>query len=40
MGIDCEIFSAVILCLLLIHEGQMSVSGERMCTVLVNHLED
>ena len=22
-----------------IQEGQLSVSGERMCTVLVNHLE-
>ena len=21
-------------------EGQLSVSGERMCTILVNHLED
>ena len=38
--IDHEIFSAVILSLLLIQEGQLSVSGERMCTVLVNHLED
>ena len=26
--------------LLLIQEGQLSVSGERMCTILVNHLED
>ena len=24
----------------LIQEGQLSVSGERMCTILVNHLED
>ena len=24
----------------LIHEGQLSVSGERMCTLLVNRLED
>ena len=24
----------------LIQEGQLSVSGERMCTLLVNHLED
>ena len=24
----------------LIQEGQLSVSGERMCTVLVNRLED
>ena len=22
------------------HEGQLSISGERMCTILVNHLED
>ena len=38
--IDCEIFSTVILSLLLIQEGQLSVSGERMCTILVNSLED
>ena len=38
--IDCEIFSMVILSLLLIQEGQLSVSGERMCTILVNRLED
>ena len=25
---------------LLIQEGQLSVSGERMCTILVNRLED
>ena len=25
---------------LLIEEGQLSVSGERMCTILVNRLED
>ena len=37
---DYEIFSMVILSLLLIQEGQLSVSGERMCTILVNHLED
>ena len=30
----------VILSLLLIQEGQLSVSGERMCTILVNRLED
>ena len=24
----------------LIQEGQLSVSGERMCTILVNRLED
>ena len=38
--IDHEIFSTVILSLPLIQEGQLSVSGERMCTVLVNLLED
>ena len=38
--IDHEIFSAVILSLPLIQEGQLSVSGERMCTILVNRLED
>ena len=38
--IDHEIFSAAILSLPLIQEGQLSVSGERMCTVLVNRLED
>ena len=32
MEIDHEIFSMVILSLLLIQEGQLSVSGERMCT--------
>ena len=35
-----EIFSTVILSLPLIQEGQLSVSGERMCTILVNRLED
>ena len=38
--IDHEIFSTVILSLPLIREGQLSVSGERMCTILVNRLED
>ena len=38
--IDHEIFSRVILSLPLIQEGQLSISGERMCTVLVNRLED
>ena len=38
--IDREIFSMVILSLPLIQEGQLSVSGERMCTILVNCLED
>ena len=38
--IDHEIFSTVILSLPLIQEGQLSVSGERMCTILVNRFED
>ena len=38
--IDHEIFSTVILSLPLIQEGQLSVSGKRMCTILVIHLED
>ena len=38
--IDHEIFSTVILSLPLIQEGQLSVSGERISTVLVNRLED
>ena len=38
--IDHEIFSMVILSLPLIKEGQLSVSGKRMCTILVNSLED
>ena len=38
---DHEIyFFMVIFSLPLIQEGQLSVSGKRMCTVLVNHLED
>ena len=32
--------STVILSHLLIQEGQLSVSGKRMCTILVNRLED
>ena len=40
MEIDHEIFSMVILSLQLIQEGQLSVSGERMNTILVNRLED
>ena len=40
MEIDYEIFSTVILSLPLIQEGQLSVSGERNCTILVNCLED
>ena len=38
--IDHEIFSTVILSLLLNQEGQLSVSCESMCTILVNRLED
>ena len=38
--IDHETFSAVILSLPLIQDGHLSVSGERMCTILVNRLED
>ena len=34
-----EIFSTIILSLHLIQEGKLSVSGERMCTILVNRLE-
>ena len=37
---DYEIFSMVILSILLIQEGQLSVSDERVCTILVNRLED
>ena len=40
MEIDHEIFSVVIFSLPLIHEGQLSVSCKRMCTILVNRLED
>ena len=32
-----EIFSTVILSL---QEGQLSVSGERICTILINSLDD
>ena len=38
--IDHEIFYTVILSLPLIQEGRLSVSGKRMCTTLVNRLED
>ena len=38
--IDHEIFSTVILSLSLIQEGQLSVSGKIMYTILVNRLED
>ena len=37
---EIEIFSMVILSIPLIQEGQLLVSGERMCTILVNCLED
>ena len=40
MEIDHKIFSTVILPLLLIQEGQLSVSGKSMCTILVDRLED
>ena len=40
MVIDYEIFSMVILSIPLIQEGQLSVSGKRMCTIQVNHLLD
>ena len=35
-----EIFSTVILTLQLIQEGQLSVTGEKMCTILVTYLEN
>ena len=35
-----KMFSTVSLSLPLIQEGQLSVSGERMCTILVNRLEN
>ena len=38
--INYEIFSLVILSLPLFQEGQLSVSGKRMCTILVSHIED
>ena len=38
--IDHEIFSTVILSLPLIQEVHLSVSGERMCSILVNCLQD
>ena len=40
MEIDHEMFSMVILSLPLIEEGQLSVSGDKMCTILINRLED
>ena len=36
---DHEMFATVILSLPLIQGGQLSVSGERMCKVLVNRVE-
>ena len=36
--IDHEIFFVVILSLPLIQEGQLSVSSERICAILVNRL--
>ena len=38
--IDNKIISMVILSLPLIQEGQLSVSGKKMCTILVNRIED
>ena len=38
--IDHEIISTAIFSLPLIQEGQLTVSCERMCTILVNRLED
>ena len=35
-----EIFSTVILSLPLIQERQFSASDKRICTILINHLED
>ena len=40
MEIDREIFSTIIISLPQIEEGQLSVSGKRMCTILFNGLED
>ena len=40
MKIDHEIISTVIVSLPPIHEGQLSVSGERMCTSTGNRLQD
>ena len=37
---DQEIFSTVFLSLPLIQEGRLSVSGKRICIILVNRLED
>ena len=40
MEIDHEIVSVVFLSLTVIQEGQLSVSGEGICTILINHLQD
>ena len=40
MEFDHEIYSMLILSLHLIQEEQLSVRSERMCTILVNRLED
>ena len=40
MEVDNEIFSTLILSLPLIQEGQLSISGKRMCTILVEHLKN
>ena len=40
MEIDTKIFPTVILSLPLLQEGQLLVSGEGMCTILVNLVED
>ena len=40
MEIDHEIFPTIMLSLPLIQEGHLSDSGKRMCTILVNRLED
>ena len=40
LGDLIEIFSVIILSLVLIQERQLSDSGKRMCTILVNRLED
>ena len=40
LELDHEILSTVILSLPPIQEGQLSVSSERMCTILINRLED
>ena len=39
LEIDHDIFSIVMLSLPLIQDGQLSVSGKRMCTILVNYTD-